>query len=106
MASLRTRLTLSYAAALLLTTGGFAGALWLGRGASVYRELSRSAVAQAEAALRIVREAELRGEPITFIADSLVGPRLSPRLGFVLDVLPEYLIVIDTTGRRLYESRA
>jgi signal transduction histidine kinase len=106
MASLRTRLTVSYAVTLLLTTGGFAVALWLGRGASVYRDLQRSAISQAEAALRVVRDAESKGEPITLIGDSLVGPRLSPRLAFVLDVVPDYLIVLDTTGRRLYESRA
>ena len=106
MASLRTRLTLSYAAALLLTTGGFAGALWVGRGASIYRELTRAANAQAEAALRLVLDQETKGEPLTVIRDSLVGPRLSPRLTFALEVLPDYLIVIDTTGRRLYESRA
>lgn len=106
MASLRTRLTLSYAAALMLTTGGFAGALWIGRGASIYRELQRSATAQAEAALRVIRETELKGDPITLIRDSLVGPRLSPRLTQVLEVVPDYLIVLDTTGRRLYDSRA
>lgn len=106
MASLRTRLTLSYAAAILLTTGGFAAALWVGRGASVYNELQRSARVQAEAALRTVREDELKGDPITLVTDSLVGPRLNPRLTRVLDVLPDFLIVIDTTGRLLYESRA
>ena len=106
MASLRTRLTLSYAVTLLLTSGGFAAALWIGRGASVYRELQRGAIAQADAALRVVRDAEMKGEPITFIRDSLVGPRLSPRLTTILDVVPDYLIVLDTTGRRLYESRA
>ena len=106
MASLRTRLTLSYAVTLMLTTGGFAAALWIGRGASVYRELQRGAIAQADAALRVVRDAEMKGEPITLIGDSLVGPRLSPRLAFVLDVVPDYLIVLDTTGRRLYESRS
>jgi two-component system, OmpR family, sensor kinase len=106
MPSLRTRLTLSYAVTLFLTTGGFAAALWVGRGASVYRELQRGAIAQADAALRVVRDAETKGEPITWIGDSLVGPRLSPRLAFVLDVVPDYLIVLDTTGRRLYESRA
>ena len=106
MASLRTRLTLSYAVTLMLTTGGFAAALWVGRGASVYRELQRGAIAQADAALRVVRDAEMKGEPITFVRDSLVGARLSPRLSTILDVVPDYLIVLDTTGRRLYESRA
>jgi two-component system OmpR family sensor kinase len=106
MASLRTRLTLSYAAALLLTTGGFAGALWIGRGASIYRELQRTANAQAEAAMRVVREDESRGDPITLVTDSLVGARLSPRLSRVLEVIPDYLIVLDTTGRRLYDSRS
>ena len=79
MPSLRTRLTLSYAVTMILTTGGFAAALWVGRGASVYRELQRGAIAQADAALRVVRDAESKGEPITLISDSLVGPRLSPR---------------------------
>jgi two-component system, OmpR family, sensor kinase len=104
--SLRAKLTAAYAGAILLTTGVFAAALWVGRGASVYLELQRGALAQADAALRMVREAEAKGEPIALVTDSLVGPRLSPRLGGSFDVIPDFLWVVDTTGRLLYESRA
>src|SRR5918912_2919342 len=102
MASIRSKLTTAYAAALIASMTLFAMALWAARGASVDREVQRYVFAQADITLRIIRQAATAGEPVTVEPDSLVGPMLSPRLRTALDVLPDYVLVVDTGGRLLY----
>ena len=66
MASIRAKLTTAYALALVATVTAFGAALWVGRGASMYRELQHYVFsdvvttppsAKLDQALRIVRSA-------------------------------------------------
>jgi len=104
MASIRLRLTTAYAAALVGTLAAFATALSAVRGANVDREVQRYVFAQADIAVRIVRQAALGGDSVTVTRDALVGTTLRPRLAATLDALPDYVLVLDTAGRAVYAS--
>ncbi len=102
--SIRTRVTLLFALALLICVLGFAGGIWVGRkDAAYYRELQRYVGSQAELAMRIITQAEGRG-PVTVLRDSLVGVQLTSELASAMEVIPDYLLVLDTTGRAVYVS--
>ncbi|MDZ7632593.1 MAG: HAMP domain-containing sensor histidine kinase [Gemmatimonadaceae bacterium] len=102
--SIRARVTLLFSLALLLAVLVFAGGIWIGRKDSAYyRELQRYVQSQAELAIRIIMQAESRG-PVTVLRDSLVGPQLTADLASAMEVIPDYLLVLDSTGRAVYVS--
>ena len=104
MPSIRLKLTAAYAASLIGTTTVFAAALWLGRGVTKYRELQRYVSAEANVTLRMIVQAQRVGDTVVGVRDPLVGSELSPRIAAALDVFPDYIVVLDTTGRALYLS--
>ena len=106
MSSIRAKLTTAYAGALVGTIALFAVALYTARRASVYRELERHVLAQIEQSRAIIRDTELSGEPLTLARDTLIGPSVSPRLRTLLEGVPDYVLVLDTSGRTLYNSFA
>jgi len=90
--------------ALLVSVVLFGGGIWVSRKDSAYyRELQRYVQSQAELAIRIIVRAETRG-PVTVVRDPLVGARLVPDLASEMDVIPDYLMVLDTSGRAVYVS--
>ena len=102
--SIRVRVTVLVLLAMAICVTVFAGGLWLGRKDSAYyRELQRYAASQSELAIRIITAAETRG-PVTVTRDSLVGSTLTPELVSALEVIPDYLIVLDAAGRMVYVS--
>jgi two-component system, OmpR family, sensor kinase len=102
--SIRARVTLLFLLALLIAIGVFGGGIWIGRKDSAYyRELQRYVQSQAELAIRIILQAELRGK-VMVTRDSLVGPQLLPELASAMEVIPDYLLVLDTSGRAVYVS--
>lgn len=102
--SIRIRVTLLFMLALVFSVLVFAGGIWIGRkDFAYYRELQRYVQSQAELAIRIITSAERRG-PVTIMRDSLVGAKLTPDLVSALEVIPDYLIVLDTAGRMVYVS--
>ncbi|MCU0625499.1 MAG: HAMP domain-containing histidine kinase [Gemmatimonadaceae bacterium] len=101
--SVRARLTLWFLAAFAAGLALFALAVWQGHRTAQLRELRRYVVTQADLALRIIYQAEEKG-PVTVVRDSLVGPQVTPELANALEVLNDYVIVLDTTGRALYVS--
>jgi signal transduction histidine kinase len=102
--SIRARVTLLFLLALLISVAVFAGGIWIGRKDSAYyRELQRYVQSQAELAVRIIMQAETRG-PVTIKRDPLVGEQLTPELASAMEVIPDYLLVLDSTGRALYVS--
>lgn len=104
MSSIRARLTIAYAGAMVGTMAAFAVALWAARRASSYDELSRHVYASANLGRSIIRQAEASGDPITVTTDSLVGATLSSPVRTLLEGMPDYLLVLDQTGRMLYGS--
>jgi two-component system OmpR family sensor kinase len=106
MSTLRSRLTAIYAAALVGTLLLFAIALWGARRASSLQELQRYVFTEANLALSLVRNAELAGQPVTEVRDSIVGPAITPQLRTLLEGIPDYVLVLDPNGRSLYVSFA
>ena len=106
MASIRARLTTAYAIALVSSLAVFGAALWVARRANVFRDLEAQVAQQAEEALAIIRDARERREPLTVVRDTLIGPTVTQRLRTLLEGVPDYVLVLDTTGRTLYNSFA
>lgn len=106
MSSVRARLTVAYAVALLGTMSVFGAALYVGRGAAVYRELQHYVQTQAEITTRILRQARDDGSPLVQTSDTLVGRQVTPALKRALDVVTDYVVVLDSSGRALYMSES
>ncbi len=104
MSTLRARLTTIYAAALIGTMAAFTLVLWAARRTGTYAELGRRVHAEASIAINIVRQAELSGRPVTIERDPIVGPTISTELRALLEVIPEYVLVLDASGRSLFVS--
>ena len=102
--SIRARVTLLFMLALVISVTVFAGGIWVGRKDSAYyRELQRYVQTQAELAIRIIVAAETLG-PVTVTRDPLVGEKLTPELASAMEVIPDYILVLDKVGRILYVS--
>ena len=104
MSTIRAQLTTAYAAALIGTVGVFAAVIWSTRREGAVDELRRHALTEATLALRLIRQSELAGQPVTASRDSLVGAQLNQPLRTMLDGMPDYLLVLDASGRILYVS--
>jgi two-component system OmpR family sensor kinase len=113
MASLRTRLTVAYAGALISALAAFATALYVARRAAAYQELGHQAIAEADRVLGAVRSHQAGGGAVS-VADSAVGdgpvdqrrPRLSRELSDRLERLGGYFIILDAGGRSTFSSFA
>jgi two-component system, OmpR family, sensor kinase len=106
MSSIRTRLTVAYAGAMVGTVAAFAIALWAARRASSYEELNRHVYAEANLARNIIRQAEEGGQSVTVTRDSVVGPTITRPIRTLLEGIPDYMLVLDQNGRMLYGSFA
>ncbi|HEU4630908.1 MAG TPA: HAMP domain-containing protein, partial [Gemmatimonadaceae bacterium] len=105
MISVRTKLTVAYAAALVATILVFGAALSLAKTATTEEFVRRSAFAQAELVARVLKQAsEEPGEMISH-EDSL-RPKLADAIGSRLTPLPDYVFVLAEDGRVLYNSPA
>jgi signal transduction histidine kinase len=104
MSTIRAQLTTAYAAALIGTMGVFAAVIWTTRREGAMEEQRQHALTEANLALRLIRQSELAGEPVTANRDSLVGAQLDAPLRTMLEGMPDYLLVLDASGRILYVS--
>jgi two-component system OmpR family sensor kinase len=104
VSTIRAQLTTAYAAALIGTVGVFAAVIFTTRRDGTIDELRRHALTEANLALRLIRQSELAGEPVTSSRDSLVGAQLDAPLRTMLEGMPDYLLVLDASGRILYGS--
>ena len=104
MATIRAKLTVAYAGALLSSLAVLSVALYAARRSSARREAKREVAVQADQALRVLRFAVTAGEPVTVVRDSLVGAQITARVASILDGLPDYVILLDKDGWRLYVS--
>jgi signal transduction histidine kinase len=104
--SIRAQLTATYAAALVLTVAAFAGLLLASRQSAQERELAQRVAAEADLAIRIVRQAAAAGDPVTAVTVRGSGPVVTPKLRTLLEGVPDYILVLDSAGRTLYNSFA
>src|SRR5690348_17295346 len=106
MATIRSKLTVAYTGALLGSVVVFSVALFAARRSSARIEAQRELAIEADQALRVLRLAVTAGEPLTAVKDSLVGAQITSRVASVLDGLPNYVMLLDDAGWRLYVSPA
>ncbi|HWZ60172.1 MAG TPA: HAMP domain-containing sensor histidine kinase [Gemmatimonadaceae bacterium] len=104
--SIRAQLTATYATALLVTLAAFGGVLLAARQSAQERELAQRVAAEADLAVRIVRQAAAAGDPVTAVSDPRIGPVVTPKLRTLLEGVPDYVLVLDSAGRTLYNSFA
>jgi len=113
MATIRTKLTVAYTGALIGSLAVFSVALYAARRSTAHRDAQREVAVQAEQALRVLRfavsaAAEVH-EPVTADRDPLdplIGDQITPRVAAILDGLPDYVVLLDKDGWRLYVSPA
>src|SRR4051812_25125448 len=109
MASLRGRLTVAYAFALIGAMVLFAAALWFARAAWSRQELDPVALAQGDRVLSYLRAADIQGTQLTIERD--VGDDHRSKVVFaseamrsILERVPGYFIVYDKNDRQIYSS--
>ena len=111
MATIRTKLTVAYAGALLGSVAVFSVALYRARGAR-----TRAARSRARSPCRPTWRCACCASPRrrtspsrhddrfvgTGAQRSLSRPQITPRIATILDGLPDYVVLMDSTGRTLY----
>lgn len=106
MASIRARITASYALALAGTMFVFAVVISVEQRTTALGEMQHRAAFVADLALRVLTAPGVAsGEPVAVSTDSLAQRQLSQRDRARLDALPEYVFVADSV-RPLYTSAA
>jgi two-component system, OmpR family, sensor kinase len=112
MASIRARLTGAYAVTMVATVATLGTVLYAAQQGDRARQLTRQAHEDADLAVRIVGRVAATGEPVTATSDPLLGSSseaihvVTPALRNVLEGLPDYVLVLDSGGRTLYNSFA
>jgi signal transduction histidine kinase len=114
MATIRAKLTVAYAGALLGSVAVYSVALYGERRSNAGKELAREVAVQADLALRVLRFAASANEPVTSTTLQVVGAgtqqfvqpitQITPRIATILDGLPDYVVLMDTAGKPLYLS--
>src|SRR5918911_1064618 len=109
MASIRTRLTIAYAGALVGALAAFGAARYVARRAATDQELGHQAIVEADRVLDAVRRQELADGRLG-VMDTVVAEggqqRLSKELSERLERFGGYFIVLDSAGRSLFTSFA
>ena len=116
MATIRAKLTVAYAGALLGSVAVYSVALFGERRANARREIGREVAVQADLALRVLRFAATANEPVTTSTSQVIGvgpqqfvqtsAQITPRVAAILDGLPDYVVLMDSVGKALYVSPA
>jgi signal transduction histidine kinase len=111
VASLRARLTVAYAFALVGSLIVFAAALYFARTARGLQELGPVALMQGDRALAYLRAANLEGTPLTVERESGEGAGrhgtrvyATEEMRSLLERVPGYFIVYDRDDRQIYSS--
>jgi len=98
MASIRTRITASYALAFAGTMFAFSAVVWAERRAVAFRDLRDRAAAVADLGSRLLQQSGVENQLTTIDAASATGrDSLSARFKATLDVLPGYVLIADAT---------
>src|SRR5882762_2195403 len=103
MESIRGRLTVWYATALILSVAVFAVVLYFARRSATYQDLDRRIQSEADLTAGILAESyHARG--VLVEKDTAGRPVLTPEVAAVLEVVPDYLLVTSRDGRLLFAS--
>ena len=103
MESIRGRLTLWYATALILSLAAFAVVLYLARRSASYQDLDSRIQSEADLTAGILAES-YRARGVLVEPDTAGRPVLIPEVAAVLEVVPDYLVLTSSDGRLLFAS--
>src|SRR3954470_25028693 len=103
MESIRGRLTLWYATALIISVPVFAVVLYVARRSDTYQDLDRRIQSEADLTAGILAES-YRARGTLVEKDTAGRPQLTPDVAAVLEVVPDYLLVTSRDGRLLFAS--
>jgi heavy metal sensor kinase len=103
VASIRARMTVWYATALILSIAVFAVVLYFARRSATYQDLDRRIQSEADLTAGILAESyHARG---TLVEKDTAGrPVLTQDVAAVLEVVPDFLLVTSRDGRLLFAS--
>jgi hypothetical protein len=101
--SIRGRLTVWYATALILSVAVFAVVLYLGRRSATYQDLESRIQSEADLTAGILAES-YRARGVLVEQDTAGRPVLIPEIAAVLEVVPDYLLLTSRDGRLLFAS--
>ena len=103
MESIRGRLTVWYATALILSIAVFAVVLYVARRSATYQDLDRRIQSEANLIAGILAES-YRARGVLVEKDSAGRPVLISEVAAVLEVVPDYLLVTSQDGQLLFGS--
>ncbi len=103
METIRARLTLWYAAALVTTLAVFAVVVYVARRSASYQELDRRIQSEADLTAGILSES-YRARGVLVEKDTSGRPVLITEVAAVLEVVPDFLLVTSREGRLLFAS--
>ena len=103
MESIRGRLTVWYATALILGLAAFAIVLYYARRSATYQDLDRRIQSEANLTAGILAES-YRARGVLVEPDTAGRPVLINEVAAVLEVVPDYLIVTSHDGRLMFAS--
>lgn len=103
MESIRGRLTLWYATALILSLAVFAVVLYFARRSASYQDLDRRIQSEADLTAGILAES-YRARGVLVEPDTANRPVLIPEVAAVLEVVPDFLLLTSRDGRLLFAS--
>jgi two-component system, OmpR family, sensor kinase len=101
--SIRGRLTVWYATALIISLAIFAVVLYFARRSATYQDLDRRIQSEADLTAGILAES-YRARGVLVEKDTAGRPVLTTEVAAVLEAVPDYLLVTSSDGRLLFAS--
>jgi signal transduction histidine kinase len=102
--STRVKLTIAFVAGMIAVAITLFLAVLTARNNAVYHDIAQYAAAQGDLASRVIMDAAQSKEKVLVNGDTALIPLLSPKLVDRLQVVPGYIVVVDTAGRAVYRS--
>ena len=104
MVSTRAKLTMAFVAGMIAVAITLFLAVLSARNNAVYHDIAQYAAAQGDLASRVITDAAHSDEKVLANGDTALIPLLAPRLVERLQIVPGYIVVVDTAGRAVYRS--
>jgi two-component system, OmpR family, sensor kinase len=102
--STRVKLTAAFVAGLIAVTITLFLAVLTARNDAVYHDIAQYAAAQGDLAARIITDAAQSGDTVVATKDTALIPLLSRKVADRLQIVPGYIVVVDTAGNAVYRS--
>jgi signal transduction histidine kinase len=104
MISTRVKLTAAFVVGLVAVTITLFLALLAARNNAVYHDIAQYAAAQGDLVAHEIAAAAQSGENVMATGDTASVPLLSAKVVDRLQLIPGYIVVVDTAGRAVYRS--